>query len=230
MNPADARTRVLVWDVPARVCHWGFALSISTSLVIAFRFDPESDIFKYHMLLGLLAAWFLAVRVVLGFCGEARSRWRVFLHPPRRVLRYFAEVVRWRTEEHEGLNPGTSLFAPAAYLALVALIVTGFDADWVASWHGVLSWGMIGLIAAHLLGLTLHALRHREMTPLAMIHGKRSVTAVGAPVQNNVAWGVALLALSLLFAGLMGRFFDPNTSSLRIPFFPEIEFPLIQKG
>lgn len=230
MKPADARTRVLVWDLPARVSHWGFALSISTSLVIAFRFDPESAIFKYHMLLGVLAAWFLAVRIVLGFCGGAQSRWRFFLHPPRRVLRYFADVFRWRTDNHVGLNPGTALFAPAAYLALVALIVTGFDADWVVSWHGVLSWGMIGLIAAHLLGLTLHALRHREMTPLAMIHGKQSANAVSAPVQNNVAWGVALLALSLLFVGLMGRFFDPNTSSLRIPFLPEIEFPLIQKG
>ena len=230
MKSADARTRVLVWDVPARVCHWGFALSLVASLIIAFRFDPESDIFKYHMVIGSLGVWFLAIRIALGFCGAAQSRWGAFFHPPMRIARYFADVVRGRSDEHKGLNPGTALFAPAIYVTLVALIVTGFDADWVESWHGWLAWGAVGLIAAHLLGLTLHALRHREMTPLAMIHGRQVATSVVAPAQSHVGWGVALLALSLLLVGLVVRFFDPNTSSLQIPFFPEIEFPLIQKG
>jgi cytochrome b len=230
MKAAAARVRVLVWDLPARVCHWGFALSLTASLVIAFRFDPRNDVFKYHMLLGVFAAWFLAIRLVLGFFGCAQSRWPAWLHAPRLIVQYFADVFRWRTDNHAGINPGTALFAPAAYLALVLLIVTGFEADWVVSWHGRISWGMIGLIAAHLLGLTLHALRHREMTPLAMIHGKASATAVESSVQNRVAWGFVVIALSLVLACLMWRWFDPNTSSLRIPFLPEIEFPLIQKG
>ncbi|WP_414664467.1 cytochrome b/b6 domain-containing protein [Horticoccus sp. 23ND18S-11] len=230
MKPARARPGVLVWDLPARVCHWGFALSLSASLVIAFRFDPEASVFKYHMLLGVLAAWFLALRILLGFFGCAQSRWPAFFHGPRRILRYLVDVLRWRTDTHPGINPGTALFAPAAYLVLVALIVSGFDADWVVSWHGPLSWAMIGLIAAHLLGLSLHALRHRELTPLAMIHGRRSVTAAAAPAKSRVAWGVVLIALSALLVGLMGRGFDPGTSTLRIPFLPEIEFPLIQKG
>lgn len=230
MKPAVARAGVLVWDLPARVCHWGFALSVSGSLVIGFRFDPRDDTFKYHMVLGLLALWFLAIRIVLGFCGGAQSRWRACVHPPRRIARYFADVVRWRTEEPDGLNPGTAVFAPAVYLALVAVIVTGFDADWVGSWHGWLSWGVIGLIAAHLLGLTLHALRHRRLSPLAMVHGRALRREGVAPAPARIAHGVALAALSGLIVWLLLNHYDPNTSVLNLPFLPEISLPLIQKG
>ncbi len=230
MKLAKARATVLAWDWPARLCHWGFALSLSTSLILAFRFHPESDVFKYHMVVGLLAAWFLAIRIVIGFCGSPQSRWAACVHPPRRIARYFANVVRGRTDEYKGLNPGTALFALAVYLTSVALLVTGFDADWVETWHGWLAWGAVGLIGAHLLGLTLHALRHREMTPLAMIHGKQAASSVVAPALSNPAWGVAMLALSLLVAGLAIGGFDPSLSLLGLPFLPEIELPMIQKG
>jgi cytochrome b len=230
MRSDDPGAKVIVWDLPARVCHWGFALSVSASLVIAFRFNPENAIFKYHMLLGLVAVWFLAIRIGLGFFGGAQSRWRAFVHSPRRIARYFAEVIRWRTNEHEGLNPGTALFAPAVYLALVALIVTGFDADWVQTWHGWLSWGVIGLIGAHLFGLTLHALRHRELSPLAMVHGKVSQRPGAGPATPRTTAGVVLFAASALVAWWAYRYFDLDTSTLRLPFLPEISLPLIQKG
>lgn len=230
MKPAAAQTRVLAWDWPARVCHWGFALSLSTSLIIAFRSHPESDLFKYHMVVGLLAAWFLAIRMVLGFWGSAQSRWRAFFHPPRRIAGYFATVLLGRTDEHQGLNPGTALFAPALYVTSVALIVTGFDADWVESWHGWLAWAAVGLIGAHLLGLTLHAVRHRELTPLAMVHGKQAATSVVAPARSHFAWGVAVLTLSCLLAGLAVGCFDPRLSEFHVPLLPKIELPMIQKG
>lgn len=230
MKPVGPGAEVLVWDYPSRVCHWGFALSVATSLVIAFRFDPESTVFKYHMLLGIVAAWFLAVRIVLGFCGCPLSRWRAFVHPPKQTVGYFVDVIRWRSDGHEGLNPGTSLFAPALYLSLVALIVSGFTPDWVETWHGYFAWGAVGLIASHLAGLTLHAIRHRRMTPLAMVHGRRPAAAADAGTKSHFGWGFSLLALSIILVWWVGRFFDPNTSALPIPFLPEIEFPLIQKG
>ncbi len=229
MKLPKSPARVLVWDLPARVCHWGFALSISMSLIIAFRYNPESEIFKYHMPLGLIGAWFLAIRIVLGFCGGVQSRWRSFFHPPLRTLRYFADVVRWRDGTHQGLNPGTSLFAPAAYLALVALIVTGFQYDWVETWHGRLAWGMIGLIAVHLLGLTLHALRHRALTPLAMIHGRGEGLEDGATGRHRLAGIILLLFSGLVVWGVFARF-NPETSTLLIPCYGPFYFPLTQRG
>ena len=220
----------LVWDWPSRVCHWGFAFSGLGALVIGLRCDPASEIFKYHILLGVVAAWFLLIRIGLGFGGCRRARWRAFFHPPGRTLRYFADVFRWRALEPDGINPGTSLFAAAVYLVLSGLILTGFDADWVERWHGWLAYGLIGLIACHLSGLMLHALRHRAWSPLAMLHGKWPLRTNLEPDSAHRAGGVALFVLSGLVTWLLFRYFDPSTAVLGVPFLPEVNFPLIQKG
>jgi cytochrome b len=182
------------------------------------------------MLLGFVAGWFLAVRIVLGFCGSRPVRWQVFFHSPKRTLSYLADVVRWRSTEHGGLNPGTSLFAMGVYLGLVALIVTGFDADWAETWHGRLGYGVIGLITCHLVGLTLHALRGRELSPLAMIHGHRNGPTDRGLARENWVGGLALLVLSVLVCWMVFSRFDPVTAELRLPWVPGIQFPVIQKG
>lgn len=230
MNPSRGEASTLAWDLPARVCHWGFALSLTSALVLAFRHPPGSEWFMYHMPLSFLAGWFLAVRIMLGFCGCPLSRWRAGLHPPAIFARYVITVLRERSDEPGGLNPGTALFAPAVYLAWVGLLVTGFVQEWVESWHEPLAWIAIGLVACHLLGLTLHALRHRAPTPLAMVHGRRLAASGTAPVPARRAWGLALAVVSLLLSVLVWRGFDPAASTLALPLLPEVQFPVVQKG
>jgi cytochrome b len=231
MSVAEGKPSPLAWDLPARVCHWGFAASMIGALWIGFREDPRGDLFTYHMPLGALALWFLAVRIVLGFAGGPLSRWRAFVHRPATTLRYFAGVVRWRSVEPAGLNPGTALFAPAIYLGAVAIVVTGFVADWVETWHGRIAWAAVALTASHLAGLALHAGRHRAPTFLAMIHGRRPEQPAGrlTATARNAA-GLVLLAASVLLAWLVWRGFDPELSVLRLPGLPEIDFRLIQRG
>lgn len=219
------------WDLPARVCHWGFATSVTGSLWIGFRSDPRGDLFKYHMPLGALALWFIAARVALGFFGGPLSRWRAFAHPPRTILRYLADVARWRSQEPPGVNPGTALFAPAIHLGVIMLFVTGFFAEWSETWHGRIAWMAVALIACHLAGLFLHAARHRAPTFLAMIHGRRhGERAAGSRPPMLRQAGTVLLAASLLLAWLAFRGFDAESSVLRLPGLPEIEFRLIQRG
>jgi len=221
---------VLVWDLPSRVCHWGFAVSCSASLALGLGFNPENPVFKHHFLAGVMALWFLAVRIVLGFSGCRRARWRSLFHLPHRTLQYFVDVARWRAGDHDGLNPGTALFALLVYLGVIGLIVTGFDPDWVETWHRRLAYGVLGLIAFHLAGLALHAWRHRVWSPLAMIHGKWPAQVAVEP--SGVRWraGVGVLVLSGAVTWVVVRCFDLETSLLRIPGLPEIGFPLIQKG
>jgi hypothetical protein len=122
------------------------------------------------------------------------------------------------------------MFAAAVYLVLTGLILTGFDADWVERWHGWLAYGLIGLIACHLSGLMLHALRHRAWSPLAMLHGKWPLRTNLEPDSARRAGAVALFVLSGLVTWLLFRYFDPSTAVLGVPFLPEVNFPLIQKG
>jgi len=222
--------QVLVWDLPARVSHWGFACSLTASLYIGFQCDPEGPLFKHHMLAGILAAWFLLVRVILGFVGARAMRWRAFIHGPRAVLRYLAGAFRGRQMEYPGLNPGSALFAQLLYTGLALLIATGFAGEWVETWHGRIAWGTVGLIGVHLLGLAFHALRHRRATPLAMVHGwDVRTTDAGVASPNRIA-GWILLLLGITVAWLLVRCFDETTSVLSIPGLPEVAFPVMQKG
>lgn len=230
MSSGGGGSKILVWDLPARVCHWGFALSLTSSLWIGFRNDPESEVFKWHMPVGSLAIWFLAIRAGLLFFGSPLSRWRSFFHSPQAIVQYFSYVIRWRAIEPSGLNPGTALFAPGIYLATIAIIVTGFVADWVETWHGRAAWAIAGLIAFHLAGLTLHALRHHAPTPLAMIHGRRVANVGENPARCRFAFGLVLLGASVVLLLLVCRYFDVATSTLDFPMFPELQFPLVQKG
>lgn len=227
----EVRPSALVWDLPARVCHWGLALSLSTAWGIAFRHDPESEIFKYHLPIGSLALWFAGVRLVLALVGSPLSRWRRWHHPPRVIVAYFRAVAAGRPEEPPGVNPGTLLYAPLLWGAVGLLVVTGWTADWVEAWHGRIAWTMVGLVAVHLLGLALHAGRHRAATPLAMVHGRRDGAAEGdrAPSARIVA-GLVLIVLSVGLAATIGWGFDPLTCVWHVLPGVEIAFPLIQKG
>jgi cytochrome b len=232
MKPNGDKANILAWDLPARICHWGFALSMTAALIIGFRFHPKSEVFQYHMLLGIYASWFLAVRIILGFVGSGLSRWPAFFHSPRRTLAYFIDVACWRISEPAGLNPGTAVFAFAIYLSLVALNASGFMQDWSETFHGCLARGVVVLIACHLLGLALHAVRHRECTFLAMVHGKKKASGGEAEIKakGRIIFGLVLLVVSAVTAWIAGRNFDPSTSILHLPWLPALEFPLIQKG
>lgn len=222
--------RVLVWDLPARVTHWGFAFSTSISLFIGLSEDPESAAFQYHILAAIWAGWFLLVRIVLGFVGAPAMRWNVFFQSPVDVFRYLRGVFAWRRSKHAGLNPGSAWFALLFYVSLVGLIWSGFVPDWVETWHGYLAYGCLFLIGAHLLGLLLHALRHRALTPLAMVHGMALDSSNPAGLSAKSRVGFALLILSLAVGFLLVRCFDPATSVISIPGVCEWALPVIQKG
>ncbi len=231
MNHGAPERARLAWDAPARVCHWGLALSLTLTLLIGFRCDPQGELFKFHIPLGCLAAWFLLVRAGLGFFGCPLSRWAAMCHSPATSARYLVTVFRGGTKEPPGLNPGTALFAPLLFAGLIGALITGYVADWGEEAHEPFAWGLTGLIGVHLLGLFWHAIRHRALTPLAMIHGKRSdlhPTLEAATTRRLV--GSIVAGLSAFLAWTIWTGFDPALCVWHIPGVGDISFPLVQKG
>ena len=74
--------KVLIWDLPTRIFHWALAGSIGATFVFAYGFDEDDRMFQWHMLAGLIAAFLLVVRVVLGFVGTRYVQWRHFFLRP----------------------------------------------------------------------------------------------------------------------------------------------------
>lgn len=229
-EPLPRKTQTLQWNLPARMSHWGFSVSFIMALFFAYRYEPESEQFTYHILASVLCCWFLLVRICLGFFGSHPMRWRAFFHSPKAIASYLIHALSGHRMEFSGLNPGSSMFAVCVYAGLIMLIYSGFVADLSETWHGRLAAFSVGAIGAHILGLILHAVRHRALTPLAMIHGRGSQPADAPVVKLNSSRGVMLLVLSAAVATLLVKYFDPSTSILSVPFLPEIAFPVIQKG
>jgi dolichol kinase len=63
-----------------------------------------------------------------------------------------------------------------------------------------------------------------------MLHGKWPLRTNLEPDSAHRAGAVALFVLSGLVTWLLFRYFDPSTAVLGVPFLPEVNFPLIQKG
>jgi cytochrome b len=187
-------------------------------------------VFKVHILAGLLACWFLFVRLVMGFVGSRPVRWTAFFKAISKWREYAAELRAWRAVERVGLNAGSALFALMIYVTVLGVVCTGFAADFVETWHGRLAYACVVLIGAHLAGLLAHAFRHREASPLAMIHGRVLGDAASALTSQRSGAGWLLIALGAGVASLLWVYFDEPTSVLRIPFLPEIYLPVIQKG
>jgi hypothetical protein len=129
-----------------------------------------------------------------------------------------------------GLNPASAVFALAIYGSLVGLIYSGFEAELVETWHGRLAFVSLGLIVIHLMGLLLHALRHRAPTPLAMMHGRVAGHPGDGLDSTSAVTGGILFLLSLCVLWLLLGFYDASNAAVAIPGLPEIPVPAVQKG
>lgn len=222
--------KVLIWDLPIRVFHWGFAGSLTASLYLGTYFHPEGAVFKYHMLCGIMAVVFFAMRLILGFSGSRHYRWRHYLVSPRKVVHYVVETVCGVQHSLAQVNPATAIVSVLMYLALGGLIWTGFTPDAVEVWHPRTANILIGLILLHLGGLLFQTIRHRSSIALEMVTGRKPASEADAIADPHSLVGWLLLVVSLLIMAVLFCYFDTNTARLSVPMLPPIDFPEMQKG
>ncbi len=211
--------KVLVWDVPVRVLHWGFALSVSAALGIAFLVDEESPFFQLHMLFGLTALFLVAVRLLPGLAGSRHARFSSFPIHPREVFTYFADALRAKTKRYPGNNPGSAVAAVLMFLLVPALALTG--TDWTGGMredlHEIAAWALLAVVALHLLGLVWHTLRHRENIAASMITGKKSGQDGDGIPSANLVPGLVLLLLSGAWIAALFSSHQPGAANVKLP-------------
>lgn len=226
----ERHSKIILWDLPARITHWGLAISSTAALFLGLKFPPSSTPFKLHILAGIFSGWFVLVRISLCFLGSRPLRWRGLFFKPSETLRYFGNVLLWRGKEYPGLNPGSAIFALAFYVFLSFGIYSGFVPDLVEVWHGRLSYGLLVLICVHLLGLFIHALRNRAATPLSMVHGMGKGHRDQSLPSTYPMAGLVILLTSLLVVFVVCKGYDENGSCIRLPWLGEVSLPIGERG
>ena len=210
---------ILVWDIPNRMFHWMFTISITVALGIAFLVDDGQALFQVHMLAGIIAVFLVVLRLIMGVIGSRYSRFSSFPLHPRDVVRYFVNAFTSKTTLYVGNNPGSALAAILMFIFAVALFITGSSVIGEAGEevHEVLAFAMLAVVILHLAGIVWHTIRHREPISKVMVTGTKAGKPEDAAGSAHAFCGVVFLILSGLWIAMVFIGFNPDTRSLRVP-------------
>lgn len=209
---------ILVWDLPTRLLHWAFVLSVSASLLIALAVEGEPPLFQLHMLFGLLAAFFAVVRVVWGVVGTKHARFVRFPLSPAALLAYIRGLSDRNGRRFPGHNPGSAWAAIAMFVLVGLLMATGLGGgEAFDDLHGALAYVLLSVVGLHLAGIVWHTVRHRENIAASMVTGRKEGDQVEEISSARPFWALALLAGSAAWGGALFLSHDPNAATVKIP-------------
>jgi cytochrome b len=195
---APHASRVLVWDWPVRVFHWGLVLAFAGAYLLG-----DSERWRLmHVALGYVALALIAFRVAWGVIGSRPARFSAFVRSPRAVVRCLASLARRQPEPHTGHNPAGGW----AILAILGLgLATGLSGwlryqdlggEWLEEVHEVMANAWLALVALHILAVIASSLLHRENLVRAMLTGtKRGDPAERAARAHGVIASILLGAV-----------------------------------
>lgn len=212
---------VRIWDWPVRVFHLCFATGWIAALAIALLSSKLGTAFPYHSIVGLALGWMVALRLIWGFTGTRHARLGAFAFGPRRVLKYFWDALRFKESRFMGHNPGSAWVIFGMIALTLAQVFTGIAVGSgkksLRPLHEWLAYAMIALIVAHLLGVALHTLRHKESIALSMLDGKRAGPAEDSIRSTRPIFGVIGAMLILGFFAGVYRNYDTVRQTTKLP-------------
>lgn len=118
----DETRRVKVWDPFVRISHW----TLAVAFLVAYA--TEDDWLTAHAWFGYLAGAVVASRVLWGLVGPRHARFSDFVHPPRAVRDYLADLARFRARRYLGHSPAGGAMAVALWLGVTASVMSGLAA------------------------------------------------------------------------------------------------------
>ena len=215
--------KIMVWDWPTRLFHGLLVVLFFAAFAIAISVDDETPIFRYHMVLGLIAAFLVLCRVVWGVVGSRYARFSSFLYGPGEVLAYFRGVLGQGANRSIGHNAGSS-YAIFAMLALpLALAGTGMllsnGSEFLEEMHEVLAFSMLAIVFIHIAGVVWHVFRHKENIILSMIDGRKSGESSEAIPSSHPLVAIILLVLLGLWSFSLYSGLDQRSGTLKLPLF-----------
>lgn len=210
--------KILVWDIPTRVFHWLFALSFTVAFITA---ETDSWI-AMHVFAGLLMFFLIGYRIIWGVLGTRYARFSSFLFSPVTAVKYLLNTVQGKAERHVGHNPAGSWAIYLLLLLGVGISISGLTllsaGEQFEDIHEALSYGALGVVVVHIVGVIAASLLHRENLPRAMVTGYKSGEYTqGVPSSRPVA-AALMLILMTSFSVVYWKGWDPQTQSVALPF------------
>lgn len=217
--------KIRTYDIPTRIFHWVFGLLFFSSFLIAKNADDESTLFPYHMLIGMTLVAIVLMRLLWGFVGTRYARFKYFKLKPASLIDYFRDLLTRKTPIYPGHNPASSWASILMMVLAIGLGVTGYlmTADGQANketyedFHELFGTAFLITVIAHVLGIILHSVRHKDGIWRSMLSGKKRFngTIPAHEVEAKFGAGLIFIALSAGFAVTLAKHYDEPTRTLR---------------
>lgn len=179
----------LVWDLPLRIFHWLFVLSICGSWATA---KAGFEWMQWHFYLGYFMIGLVSFRVIWGLVGPRHARFSNFLKGPSTLLRYVKGLTAVQPIHSAGHNPAGGLMV-MVMMALVAFqagsglfvtdeiawygpynpAVSSATADKLTSLHHANFNWILAAIALHLLAIGFYWLVKKQNLVVPMFTGHK---------------------------------------------------------
>jgi len=155
--------------------HWTLALGCIANLTILREIDSA------HELVGYVMLGAIAIRLVWGFVGSTHARFSDFVPGPRRLAKYFRDLLGGKAQRYIGHNPAGALMI----LVLIALAATAgltgvmmeqdayWGEEWVEEIHETAANLLLLMATIHVIAALAESWRHRENLVRSMITGRK---------------------------------------------------------
>ncbi len=217
----ETNATLTVWDRPLRLFHWLLVGAVGMALVTGYL-APEWWM-GAHLWSGYLILALMGFRLIWGFWGSEYSRFASFAYGPRQTLAHLRALLFLKGRHAIGHNPAGAAMIWALALLLALLTVSGlviaggeekqgplaglFTYAWglaAKRLHGPLALMLLGLIGGHVLGVIVESRLVRENLILAMITGKKRLSASPPAALRPARPLPALAALAVMLAAGTG--------------------------
>jgi cytochrome b len=194
------KTSILVWDLPVRVFHWLLAISFAG----AYATSGYDSLRYVHVTFGYTVAVLIAFRLIWAIIGTRYARLSSFSYGPQAVRDYLGSLLARSPRHYVGHNPAGSWAIYAIVTLGIFTTGTGFArynhlvGKWIGEVHQVAGNAMLGIVIAHIAGVLVSSLVHRENLAKAMLTGYKS----GHPGQaiRTTRWVTAVLLAGFIAA------------------------------
>lgn len=212
-----------VYDWPTRLFHWSFVVLFLSAFFISKVIDDDSPAYAYHMLLGFLLVGTVILRIIWGFIGSKYARFSSFSLKPPELLNYLKNLLLGIKERKLGHNPASAWAAIIMMALAIGLGVTGYlmvtnnNKEFFEDIHELMANAFIIVAIAHVAGVILHSLRHRDGIAFSMIHGqKKPVNGETGIAKSHAGMGLVYIVTLGTLVFYLGSNYNSGTQSLKL--------------
>ena len=169
-SSTEANSLLRVWDPFVRLSHW--------MIFFAFVITQLTEEGFLHNWSGYAIGGLVVLRCIWGLVGPKHARFTDFVCRPRAALDHLRELMTFRARRYLGHSPAGGAMVVILFAMLLLTVASGMAAlgreeGVMTGLHELFANATLFLVVAHVGGVLLASLVHRENLVRAMITGKK---------------------------------------------------------